>query len=445
MSATEVGSVALALSVLLFAAHALGYLFERFRQPPLVGEILAGILLGPFVLGRLAPGLSAVIFGADGANAAAVKLALHFTYWFGLLLLMFLSGSETRKLMAQENQRPIAWILGVGTPLPFFIVLGLGLASLLPLDALTGPAGNKLSTLLILAIAVAVTSIPVISRIFHDLGILHTRFASLILGSAVIEDILLWGVLAVATALAGLDTAQNRNMISHISSHVGASLLYTVLGLFAAPVALRALHRAKWNFLAARTPVGYVMLIMLAYAAFAAALDVTLVFAAFLAGFGVVGGMSGSERPRFAEALDAVRKTSFGVFIPVYFAMVGYKLAFGGGFSLPMLVIFLLGSSFLSLLAVGLGAKLAGFKGLDIVNLAVATNARGGPGIVLASVAYEQGIINAAFYTTLVLTAVLTSQIAGAWLGFVLSRGWPLLSTDPKDIAIDRADRRRTA
>ena len=81
--------------------------------------------------------------------------------------------------------------------------------------------------------------------------------------------------------------------------------------------------------------------------------------------------------------------------------------------------------------AVALGARLAGFRGLDVINLAVATNARGGPGIVLASVAYEAGIISAAFYTTLVLVAVLTSQAAGAWLEFVLHRGWQLLSVEP--------------
>jgi Kef-type K+ transport system membrane component KefB len=84
----------------------------------------------------------------------------------------------------------------------------------------------------------------------------------------------------------------------------------------------------------------------------------------------------------------------------------------------------------LKLLAVALGARLAGFRGLDVTNLAVATNARGGPGIVLASVAFEAGIISAAFYTTLVLVAVLTSQAAGAWLEFVLRKGWPLLSGD---------------
>ena len=84
----------------------------------------------------------------------------------------------------------------------------------------------------------------------------------------------------------------------------------------------------------------------------------------------------------------------------------------------------------MKLASVALGARFAGFRGLDAVNLAVATNARGGPGIVLASVAYQAGIISAAFYTTLVLVAVLTSQAAGAWLEFVLRRGWSLLSGD---------------
>jgi K+:H+ antiporter len=68
-----------------------------------------------------------------------------------------------------------------------------------------------------------------------------------------------------------------------------------------------------------------------------------------------------------------------------------------------------------------------------VFNIAITTNARGGPGIVLASVAYDAGIINAAFYTTLVITAVVTSQMAGAWLRFVLSKGWPLLSTNPDE------------
>ena len=84
----------------------------------------------------------------------------------------------------------------------------------------------------------------------------------------------------------------------------------------------------------------------------------------------------------------------------------------------------------LAILSVSLAGRFAGFRGLDLINLAITTNARGGPGIVLASVAFDAGIISAKFYTTLVVAAVLTSQLAGAWLDYVLRKGWPLLSSD---------------
>jgi Kef-type K+ transport system membrane component KefB len=80
-----------------------------------------------------------------------------------------------------------------------------------------------------------------------------------------------------------------------------------------------------------------------------------------------------------------------------------------------------------------LAARLGGFRGLDIANIAITTNARGGPGIVLASVAYDAGIINAAFYTALVITAVVTSQACGTWLRFILHRGLPLLCSNPEE------------
>jgi len=197
VSNTELAAVIVSLAVIVLSAHLLGYLFERMHQPRLVGEILAGVLVGPFLLGRVAPEMSEALLGTDGSVTASV---LGFTYWLGLLLLMFISGSEVRRVLGQENRKATTWLLAVGTPLPFFIALGIGF--FLPLDRLTGPAGDETSVLLVLAIAAAVTSIPVISRIFYDLRILHTRFASIVLGTALLEDIALWAVLAVATAIA---------------------------------------------------------------------------------------------------------------------------------------------------------------------------------------------------------------------------------------------------
>ena len=417
MTNSDFGSLTLLLFVLIASAHALGYLFTRLRQPRVIGEILAGVLLGPAVLGHFAPAASAALF-AEGAGRHDV--ILNFVYWLGLLLLMFISGAETRHLFAREDRRETAWIASIGTGLPF--LLALAIVPFLPLETLMGPAANRTSLVLIIGIAVAVTSIPVISRIFHDLGILHTRFASLVLGVAVIEDVALWAVLAVATALAGAA------VVSHaaIATHVLATLIYFAAGLTIAPALLRRLGAARWNILASASPVGYVVVVLLGYSAVASLLDVSLVFAAFLAGYGLL-----TDKQRFSDALDAVAKFSFAVFVPLYFAVVGYKLDLSRSFSFSLLLAVLFIACSIKLASVTLGARLAGFRGLDVVNLAVATNARGGPGIVLASVAYDAGIINSVFYTTLVLLAVLTSQAAGAWLEFVLRKGWPLLSAQP--------------
>lgn len=433
MSSNEIGSIALTLCLFVGLAHCLGYVFERLRQPRLIGEILAGVVLGPYVLGELDPSLFATVVGASASGPNKTGIVLDFIYWTGLFLLMFVSGSETRRLMARENRKETAWLVGVGTPIPFIIVLGLGLASMLPIDLIIGPAAQPMSALLVLAIAVSVTSIPVISRIFYDLKILHTRFASLVLGSAVLEDIILWAVLAVATGIVTSASVAQQHIVDHVSAHSTTTLAYMIVGLAIAPRILRRLHDLRWNLLIKASPKGYILVILFAYIALASLLDVNLVFGAFLAGFGLIGGIRGTERARFADPLDSLAKISFSLFIPLYFAIVGYKLAFGGEFSAWMLLIFLVGSSLLALFANGLAARLAGFRGLDVANLAISINARGGPGIVLASVAYDAGIINTTFYTTLVLTAILTSQAAGAWLRFVLSKGWPLLSTNPGD------------
>lgn len=425
MAKQEFGAVVLALLLLLLGAHLLGQLFARFRQPKVVGEILAGILLGPTLLGYMAPRTAGMIFGEGPGDPSSVVLG--FLYRLGLLMLMFVSGFSVRHVLGRENRRATAWILGVGTPLPFFIVLLL--SPWLPIDALLGEVGSRTAVVIVFAIATAVTSIPVITKIFYDLNILHTRFASLMLGVAVFEDILLWGVLSIATAIAAgtLAAAQDR-LAESIAVHIAVNSAYIFLALLLLPPVLRRLGQASWNCLARESPVAWVMTVLLGYVVVAAAFDVTLVFAAFLAGFGIVGGMKATERRRYQQALDSIEHVAVALFIPIYFAIVGYRLDLRTSLDPTMLVGFLIGTSLLVLVTKGLAARLGGFRGLDIVNLALTCNARGGPGIVLASVAFDAGIINAPFFTTLVLTAVLTSQTCGFWLDYVLRKNWPLLS-----------------
>jgi len=425
MSNADLTTIFFLLLALVASAQLLGWLFVRLRQPKVVGEILAGVVLGPALIGRLpfASGL--------GHAASQHKDILDFVYWLGLLLLMFLSGAETQQLFTREERREVGWLTIVGTGIPFLLALVLGPWLIHP--SLAGPNGNRLSLIIILAVGVAVTSVPVVSKIFADLRILHTRFARLVLGVAVLEDIGLWLALAVATALAGRTALDPR----HMAYHLGATVVFFALGLTLVPRLVKRINKARFNVIARHAPVAYAMAVLLGYCVVAGALDVSLVFAAFLAGFAVVH----KKRRLFADALEAIGKVAFGFFIPVYFAIVGLKLDLIRGVSLWMMVAFILGSCIVKILSVSLAGRFAGFRGLDLVNLAITTNARGGPGIVLASVAFDAGIISPKFFTTLVVAAVLTSQVAGAWLDYVLRKGWPLLTpnspSEPAAVSVD--------
>jgi Kef-type K+ transport system membrane component KefB len=412
LSNSDLTSILLVLLLLVGLAQLFGYFFVRMRQPKVVGEILAGIVLGPSLIGRLH-------FASPLSNIGTHQLGiLNFVYWLGLLLLMFLSGAETRQLFTREERREVGWLAIVGTGIPF--VLGLVFGPWLVRPALAGQNGNRISLIIILAVGVAVTSVPVVSKIFADLKILHTRFARLVLGVAVLEDIVLWLALALATAMA-VKTTLNAHQMSY---HLISTIAFFALGLTIIPRIIKRINKAKFNVLAKNSPVGYAIAVLLAYCVVAGALDVSLVFAAFLAGFAVVH----KKRRLFADALDAIGKVSFAFFIPVYFAIVGLKLDVIRGFSLWMTLAFIVGSCFVKVASVSLAGRFAGFRGLDLFNLAITTNARGGPGIVLASVAFDAGIISPKFYTTLVLAAIITSQIAGAWLDYVLRKGLPLLT-----------------
>jgi Kef-type K+ transport system membrane component KefB len=421
VSNAQLTTVIFVLLLLVGLAQLLGYLFIKLRQPKVVGEILAGVVLGPALLGHI-PFVAHVVDSARHTGNI-----LTFVYWLGLLLLMFVSGAEVQQLFGRGERRNVSLLVIVGTGIPFLLGLMFGPHLIRP--SLAGPHGNRWSLIIILAVAVAVTSVPVVSKIFADLKILDTRFARLILGVAVLEDIVLWLALAIATSLAAKSMLDPWQM----SLHLLVTIAYFVLGLTIVPRVIKRINTARWNAFAQHSPTGYAIAVLLAYCAVAGALDVNLVFAAFLAGFALVH----KKRRIFADSLEAIGKVSFAFFIPVYFAVVGLKLDLIRGVSLPMIGIFIAGTCVVKMLSVAFAGRLAGFRGLDLINLGITTNARGGPGIVLASVAFDAGIISSKFYTTLVVAAVLTSQLAGAWLDYVLRKGWPLLKPDAPSETVD--------
>src|SRR5258708_34798000 len=130
MTPNQFGSVVLFLFLIFAAARLLGDLSALLRQPRVIGEILAGVLVGPSLLGHFAPRLSGILLPQAEHAATSYAAVLMFLYNFGLLLLMFVSGAETNGLFNRENRREVAWLGAVGTGPPF--LLAPGIAPFLP-------------------------------------------------------------------------------------------------------------------------------------------------------------------------------------------------------------------------------------------------------------------------------------------------------------------------
>jgi Kef-type K+ transport system membrane component KefB len=425
MSFTDIdlARLLIALAVLLLAAHGVGALFAKFKQPPAIGEIAGGILLGPSALGAALPSVQHWIFPSTGSSAAA----LGAVYQIGLLLLMFAAGTETRRLLQRDAIRPVALTATFGLVIPF--AAGLGLVAALGVRSFMGTAGNKSALVLVFGMAVAVTSIPVITRIMHDVGLLGTRFSRIVLSVAVIEDIVLYVVLAVAVGLVsrsgskpfGLPGALNIHTVWQNSVyHTIVAVIFLSLALTFGSRVYKALIGIRANPLNRRNPIAFQLMWMLALSAGALALGLVPLYGAFVAGISVA--IANESKGEVVAERNALAGVSFSFFIPIYFAIIGIQLDLIHHFDVVFFLGFLAFACFFKAASVYLGARLSGEDTFMSRSLAIAMNARGGPGIVLASTAYAAGIINETFFVSLVMLSVVTSLAAGSWLERVADR-----------------------
>jgi Kef-type K+ transport system membrane component KefB len=239
--------------------------------------------------------------------------------------------------------------------------------------------------------------------------------------------------MAIATGL----VSANSISLSKIFSTVIITIVFIGLALFVAPKLIRYSSGLRYNLLIKSSPSGYILLICFLFAAVANALDVNIVFGAFLAGV-VIGLM---PHDRFGNAKEHIKDISLAFFIPIYFAIVGLKIDLIYHFDLLFFLGFLLFATTFAAIGTLTALKLAKEDWLSSFNITVAMNARGGPGIVLATIAFDLAIINQTFFVTLVLIAIVTSLLAGYWFKYVLSKGWPLLRSERLGSQLDAQER----
>jgi Kef-type K+ transport system membrane component KefB len=344
----------------------------------------------------------------------------------GLLLLMFCSGLEIRTHFRAAERRTAIAVTVAGTLVSFLFSVPLLL--FVDIDRYIGSAGSTVGFGIVFAVAIAVTSIPVISRILMDLKLTATPFARVVLSSAVAEDILLYVLLSLALSLGAARPPEVIDLpgllgLAHGSAaytlfHLLATVAFLTVVLRYGPRGLRWLDGMRYHWPRRSSPIASMLLSLLFITGFGLMLGVAPMLGAFAAGAAV--GRRHSEidpaSPSDDQAKESIRTFSFAFFVPLYFAIVGLRLDLIRAFDPLFFVFFLLAACTVKMGGVYLGARAAGESNAMSSNLAVAMNARGGPGIVLASLALDAGLIHERFYSTLVMLSIVTSYMAGAWL-----------------------------
>lgn len=402
----QAGTVILAILVLFLAALVGAKIATWLRVPKVAGEILGGLAIGPTLLGGLLPGVYERVFAAFAGEGQALSVF----YWLGLIFLMFTSGYEVDTAGFWQDRKIIGWLLAGSTVIP--LTAGYYASEYFFVDAYLGRAGSTVAFNLIFAIAVAVTSIPVISKIFFDLGLIKHRFAGIVLVTATIQDLFLWIILSVAGGLAASQTVS----AADLALHVAATLFMFAFAMFVAP----RLGKMPWLERLAVFSYDAIYFIFGFFCIVAGDFfGINIMYSAFVAGL-----IFRNIRNREAILAQAkIRDMSLAFFTPVYFAIVGLRIHLTSDFAVGMFIAFLLTASLLELAGCLVAMKIIRLDWLSSINLGIAMNARGGPGIVLASITYEMGIANYDFFCALIFVTLITSAVAGWWIAYVNRKG----------------------
>lgn len=397
LSAKEIGITFLALFLLLLSSFLCGKLFEKIKAPKVVGEIVGGMILGGSCIGFFFPEFIDSIFN----NYAEEGKVLNIFYQLGLVFLMFSSGFNTSINITKKNAKQYGMLFFGATVIP--MLLGLLFTNMFE-DNFIGAANNKAAFIIVFVISVAITSIPVISKIFFDIGMMNTNFSNMVLTVSTIQDLCLWILLNAAISLVETGTFKLGTFLSTTALTIALLGLAKVIEYF---VKKKNMQLTK-NVLTISLLVLFVCIYLLSE------LNINIMYSAFIGGY-----IMKSLLPKENQDINNIKEFSFAFFIPVYFALVGIKLDVIHNFSLLRFLLFFViafGLEFLGTVGIMLFSK---FKKKTIFSLGITMNARGGPGIVLATTAYAYDIINLEFFTVLILTTMLSSALAGYWLRIV--------------------------
>lgn len=395
-----------ALAVLLTVARLLGETAVRLHQPAVLGELLAGILLGPTLFGALAPDLYGEIFPSEGA----FPLLFEGMTSLAIALFLLVAGMEV-DLSSIWRQGRTAVIVGtVGLVIPFGIGVSLGHLSPTLLGA--EPGADTLTFSLFFATAMSISALPVIAKILRDLKLFRSDLGAVIIAAATLNDLVGWLVFAVILSMMG--TGDGHGLA------VELTLIFTIC--FAAimlTIGPWLMHRViPWIQAHTTWPAG-ILGFSLAGALFCGALTewigIHSIFGTFL--FGVALGDSRHLREQTRSTIDQF--VSF-IFAPIFFASIGLKVDFAAHFDLGLTLIVLAIASFVKVFGCRLGGYLSGLPPKESWAVGFGLNARGAMEIILSLLALQAGLIGQRLFVAMVIMALVTSLTSGTAMQMIL-------------------------
>jgi Kef-type K+ transport system membrane component KefB/mannitol/fructose-specific phosphotransferase system IIA component (Ntr-type) len=396
----------LALAALLATAKFAGELVKKLGQPAVLGEIMAGILLGPTMLGQFRPDVYQFLFPSSGP----VALVLDGVTAISVVLFLLTAGIEIdlSSIFRQGKSALLVSIFGMIIPFAF----GFGSAELFPRFLGADDRASPLVFALFLGTALSISALPIIARILMDLGLLQGEMGTVVMSSAMFDDLVGWILFGLVLGM------------MNPQANAGHGVRHTIFLVLTFAVVMltvgRWLIHKGLPFIQAHTTwpggvLGFIFSLTLASAAFAEYAGIHAVFGAFITGAAV--GESRHLRERTSESIHHIVTN---VFAPLFFASIGLHTNFVKNFNPSLTAIVIVIACLGKVLGAGWGARLGGMDMRTSIGVGFAMNARGAMEMILGILALQAGLIHEQMFVALVVMALFTSLISAPIIRMIL-------------------------
>src|ERR1700704_3582624 len=396
--------------LLLLVARTLGEVAKRFRLPSVVGELLAGFVLGPSLLGTIAPGAFHALFPP---RAEQVHL-LEALSWLGVIMLLILTGLETDlDLIARKGKGALGISLG-GILLPF--AAGVALGFVIP-GEFVARADQRGVFALFVGTAMSISAIPVIAKVLMDMDLIRRDVGQITLAAGMIDDTVGWILLSVVAGLAASGVVDPASVGKSIASVVIVLGLSLTVGRRLVAALVRAVDNRAGRDMA---KISTLVLLALALGSLTQFLGLEAVLGAFIAGV-LVGRVKRFDH----HAAETFKVVALGVFAPVFFAVSGLRVDLGQLLHPGVILVaaIILAVAILGKFAgVYAGARLTRIGHWEALSLGAGMNARGAMEIIVATIGLSLGILTSKMYSIILLTAIVTSLMAPPLLRWTVGK-----------------------